>query len=116
MAVAEQRDLQAYCLDLGRRAKAAAAELTAATGAQKRDFLLRGADLLRQRADILREANELDLQAAQQFGLTDAQIDRLRLTPKVIESMAVGLEEVAALPEPIGEIIESSVRPNGLEV
>jgi glutamate-5-semialdehyde dehydrogenase len=116
MAVAEQRDLQAYCLDLGRRAKAAAAELAAATGAQKRDFLLRGADLLRQRADVLRDANELDLQAAPQFGLADAQIDRLRLTPKVIELMAVGLEEVAALPEPIGEIIESSIRPNGLEV
>ena len=43
-------------------------------------------------------------------------MDRLRLTPTVIESMAVGLEEVAALPEPIGEVIESSVRPNGLDV
>lgn len=116
MAVAEQRDLQAYCLELGRRAKMAAADLAVATGAQKRDFLLQAAKLLRQRDDVLREANELDLQAAPQFGLTDAQVDRLRLTPKVIESMAVGLEEVAALPEPIGEIIESSIRPNGLEV
>ena len=51
-----------------------------------------------------------------QFGLSAAQIDRLRLTPAVIESMAVALEEVAALAEPIGEVIDSSIRPNGLEV
>ena len=50
------------------------------------------------------------------FGLTEAQIDRLRLTPKRIDEIAVGLEEVAALPDPVGEVIESSVRPNGLEV
>ena len=57
-----------------------------------------------------------DLAAAPGFGLTAAQVDRLRLTPGVIESMARGMEDVAGLPEPIGETIESSIRPNGLEV
>jgi glutamate-5-semialdehyde dehydrogenase len=71
---------------------------------------------LRARGKELAAANAQDLAAAPGFGLSPAQTDRLRLTPAVIESMAVGLEEVAALPEPIGEVIESSIRPNGLEV
>ena len=54
--------------------------------------------------------------AAPQFGLSPAQIDRLRLTPKVIESMAASLDAVAGQSDPIGEVIEASVRPNGLEV
>lgn len=116
MAVADERDLEAYCLDLARRARHASAELAVASGAQKQDFLRRAAQLLRQRGNELAAANAADLAAARGFGLNDAQIDRLRLTPKTIESMAIGLEEVAAQPEPIGEVIESSIRPNGLEV
>src|SRR5208282_1246225 len=53
---------------------------------------------------------------APQFGLSPAQIDRLRLSAKVVESMAASLEMVAAQSDPIGEVIESTVRPNGLEV
>lgn len=98
------------------RAKRAASDLAHVGAGAKNDFLRRGAALLRSRAAELVAANEADLAAATDFGLSDAQIDRLRLTPKVIESMAVGLEEVATLPEPIGEVIESSIRPNGLEV
>jgi glutamate-5-semialdehyde dehydrogenase len=56
------------------------------------------------------------LDAASGFGLTDAQIDRLRLTTARIDAIAAGLEEVAALADPIGQVIRSSVRPNGLEV
>ena len=72
--------------------------------------------MLRSRGQDLDAANALDLAAAPSFRLSPAQVDRLRLSPSTIESMAVGLEEVAALPEPIGEVIESSIRPNGLEV
>ncbi len=103
-------------LAVGASAQAASAELAVASGEQKQRFLRLAARYLRERHDALRDANELDLQAAPGFGLTAAQIDRLRLTPKVLESMAVGLEEVAKLPEPIGEVIESSIRPNGLEL
>jgi glutamate-5-semialdehyde dehydrogenase len=109
-------DLREYCVDIARRAHQAAADLANVGGAAKNQFLRQGAALLRARAAELIGANKLDLAAAPSFGLSEAQVDRLRLTPKVIESMAVGLEEVAALPEPIGEVIESSVRPNGLEV
>lgn len=116
MAVAQQTDLRAYCADLARQAQAAANELANVGGAARNDFLKRGARLLRQRTDELLAANQQDLAAAPSFKLTDAQIDRLRLTPKTIESMAVGLEEVAGQPDPIGEVIESSIRPNGLEV
>jgi len=116
MSSAEGEDLRQYCVDLGRRAKEAAAALATVTGAQKQDWLRRSARLLRERIAALAEANEADLAAAPGFGLTDAQVDRLRLAPDRVESIAVALEEVAMLPDPVGEVIESSVRPNGLEV
>jgi glutamate-5-semialdehyde dehydrogenase len=116
MALATTLDLRAYCVDVARRAKTASARLATASGQAKNGWLRRGADLLRERQKELIAANALDLAAAPGFGLTDAAIDRLRLTPKVIESIAVGLEQVALLPDPIGETIESSIRPNGLSV
>lgn len=116
MPIAQETDLGAYCLDLAQRAQAAANELASIGGAARNEFLKAGARLLRKRTDELLAANQQDLAAAPGFRLTDAQIDRLRLAPKTIESMAVGLEDVAAQPDPIGEIIESSIRPNGLEV
>jgi len=109
-------DLQDYCLDLARRAKQASLELASVGGARKDDWLRRSAKLLRERGLALTEANRLDLAAAPGYGLTSAQIDRLKLTPERIEAICKGLEEVAAIPEPIGEIISSSIRPNGLEV
>jgi glutamate-5-semialdehyde dehydrogenase len=116
MSVVETQDLKAYCLATARRAKAASVELVSVNGAAKNNWLKESARRLRQRQAELIAANEQDLDAAADYGLTDAQIDRLRLTPDRIESIAVGLEEVAALPDPIGEVIESSIRPNGLEV
>ena len=116
MSSGEGEDLRQYCVDLARRAKEAAAALATVTGAQKQDWLRRSAGLLRERTGALAEANEADLAAAAGFGLTDAQVDRLRLTPQRVESIAVALEEVAMLPDPVGQVIESSVRPNGLEV
>jgi glutamate-5-semialdehyde dehydrogenase len=116
MAVAETIDLRKYCLETAQRARRAAAELARLGGDQKNAWLTRAAALLRSQQGVLAEANQLDLAAAAQFGLTAAQIDRLRLTNEVIEAMAVGLEEIAAMGEPIGEVIESTIRPNGLEV
>jgi len=116
MAVAETVDLERYCLETAERARRASQELACLAGGQKIAWLRRSAETLRNEQDVLLEANAQDVANAPQFGLTAAQIDRLRLTPAVIESMAVGMEEVAALPEPIGEIIDSSIRPNGLEI
>jgi glutamate-5-semialdehyde dehydrogenase len=109
-------DLHAYCLELAQRAKRAAAELAQATGAQKQGWLRASARLLGERSMALAEANRLDLAAAPGYGLSDAQVDRLRLTPSRVQAMAAALEVVASLPDPVGEIISSSVRPNGLEV
>jgi glutamate-5-semialdehyde dehydrogenase len=116
MAVADAAQLRDYCLTTARRAQAASAELATVSTAAKNDWLRRSAAELRKQAEALQSANAQDLTAAPSFGLTDAAIDRLRLTPKTIESMARGMEEIAALPDPIGEQIEATVRPNGLEI
>jgi len=116
MAVAESFDLRKYCRETAQRAREASTELASLSGGTKIKFLSRAAELLRAHQAALTEANAKDIAAAPGYGLTDAAIDRLRLTPKVVESMAVGLEEVAALPEPIGEVIESTIRPNGLSI
>jgi glutamate-5-semialdehyde dehydrogenase len=116
VAVAETQDLRSYCVDVARRARAASEELARASGQQKIDWLRRSATMIRERADEIREANQADLAAAPGFGLSDAEIDRLRLTPARIEEIAAAFESVAALPDPVGEVIESTVRPNGLEV
>jgi glutamate-5-semialdehyde dehydrogenase len=109
-------DLEKYCMDLARRAKRAAAELANVTGDKKRRWLDGCARMLVERTAALCEANQLDVAAAPSYGLSDAAIDRLRLTPQRIAEVAKALEEIAALPEPIGEIISSSIRPSGLEV
>lgn len=116
MAVAHAGDLKQYCLDLAQRAKAASGELLRVRGEQKNAWLRDSAQRLRQQTRQLLAANALDLAAAPNYGLSPAQIDRLRLSEKTIYGMASALEEIAMLPDPVGEVIESSVRPNGLEV
>jgi len=113
---AEPADLALYCAEMAERAKAAAAQLAVVGGDVKNAWLHRSAALLRDSFDSLQTANDRDLQNAPKYGLTDAQTDRLRLTPERIEGIATALEEVAALRDPIGQIIDSTVRPNGLEV
>jgi glutamate-5-semialdehyde dehydrogenase len=114
--ILQSRDLAAYCREAALRAKSAAAELAQVRGEIKNAWLLQSARRLREQTAAVIEANGDDIAAAPGYGLTDAQIDRLRLTPQRIEEIAVGLEEVAALPDPVGEVIESSVRPNGMQI
>jgi glutamate-5-semialdehyde dehydrogenase len=111
-----ERDLAAECLAMARAAKAAAAELVTVSGEAKDAWLRHSAALLRQQTARILEANAMDIEAAPGYGLSDAQVDRLRLTPARIESIAVALEEIAMLRDPVGEVIEAAVRPNGLEV
>jgi glutamate-5-semialdehyde dehydrogenase len=109
-------DLAAYCTDLGRRARVASRILATTPGAAKNAWLLRSAKAIETRtADVL-AANEQDLAGAREQGLTSAQIDRLRLTLERLRGVAAGLREVAALPDPVGQVRESRVRPNGLEI
>lgn len=113
---AAQDSLVEYTLRVAQQAKGAAAEIGQLTGAQKNQWLRTAAAELRQSHAAILAANALDLAAAPGFGLTAAAIDRLRLTPARIDDIAQGMEEVAALPDPIGEVIESTIRPNGLQI
>ena len=102
--------------ELGQRAKAAARQLALATTDAKNSALLAAADLLLARAPEVLAANARDLEAAQASGASATQIDRLRLNEKKLEGMADGLRQVAALADPVGEITEGWVRPNGLRI
>jgi glutamate-5-semialdehyde dehydrogenase len=112
----EQPDLAAGCLDLARRARAAARVLATIRGAVKDRWLLETAEALQRRGPEILAANEGDLVGGRAAGLTKAQLDRLLLTPQRLHDMADGLRAVAALPDPVGQVRSSTVRPNGLEV
>jgi glutamate-5-semialdehyde dehydrogenase len=101
---------------LCRDARAAARALAAADTAAKNAALRHGAARLRERGAALLEANRGDVEAARADGLSAALIDRLTLTAARLEAMAKGLEEIAALPDPVGETIAQWRRPNGLEI
>lgn len=105
-----------YADRLTKQARRASKGLAIASGEQKQQWLHRSAELLVARASEIVEANALDLKAAPEYGLNAAAIDRLRLNPARLEVIANALREVAALPDPVGEIFESNVRPNGLLV
>jgi glutamate-5-semialdehyde dehydrogenase len=109
-------DLTSYCEGIARRAREASRVLAGALGARKNRWLLTAADAIEQRVPQLLEANRRDAMVAADLKLTDAQIDRLRLTPERLHAAANGLREIAALPDPVGRVIDSSVRPNGLWV
>ena len=105
-----EREVAGLCLE----ARRASRVLALASTAQKNDALLRAAAKLRASTEALLVANRRDLDAAE--GLTSAFRDRLTLTPARVEAMARGVEEIAALPDPVGEVIHGWKRPNGLEI
>src|SRR3954469_10103680 len=102
--------------ELGRRAKAASRVLGAASTDAKNGALLAAADVLRERAPEILAANREDLDAAAAGGMEPGPLDRLRLTEARIGAMAAGLRQVAARPDPVGEVLDGWVRPNGLEI
>jgi glutamate-5-semialdehyde dehydrogenase len=116
MATATQPNLDKYCADVAQRAKRASSQLAITSADLKNRWLRKSADLLRENIARIETANEEDLAAAPGYGLSDAQIDRLKLNSKRIGEIAAGLEQVAELPDPIGEVIRSTVRPNGLRI
>jgi glutamate-5-semialdehyde dehydrogenase len=101
---------------LARQAKAASRELAKLTTAEKNACLLAMATALEQNSTALKDANALDMDAAAKSGLSPAMLDRLKLDDKRIAAMAKGLREVAALPDPVGNILDERVRPNGLRL
>ena len=109
-------DLSAYCVELARRARAAGRLLATVSGGRKNAWLHRTADALEQRSADILAANEKDVAGAADLGPSAAQIDRLRLTPQRLRDAAMGMRNVADLPDPVGQVRASWLRPNGLEV
>ncbi|MCX6967746.1 MAG: aldehyde dehydrogenase family protein, partial [Verrucomicrobia bacterium] len=109
-------DLKQIILDLGKRARVASRQLAQLSSEQKNAGLLAmAAELLVSQEELL-AANAKDVERAKADGLSSAMIDRLTLTPDRIAGMAEGIRQVAALPDPVGQIISQWTRPNGIQI
>ena len=109
-------ELQEVLLEQGRRARIAARFLATASTNLKNEALLAMADALEERSEDIVAANRTDLDQGRQQGLSSALLERLMLNEGRIHDMAEGLREIAALPDPVGEVLGMTRRPNGLEV
>ncbi|QJY34633.1 glutamate-5-semialdehyde dehydrogenase [Diaphorobacter sp. JS3050] len=105
-----------YTHTLGLQAKTASAQMARAPAAIKNNALLALARLLRQNVDALQGDNARDLERARTAGLAEPMVDRLKLTPKVLQTCAQGCEQLAAMPDIIGEIIGMKQQPSGIRV
>ena len=112
--VEPETEVRVAMREIGAKARVAAREVANAPAEQKNRALLAGARFLRERADDILAANALDCGDARAKNLSAALIDRLTLNPARIEAMARGVEEVAALPDPVGRVLATFSRPNGL--
>jgi glutamate-5-semialdehyde dehydrogenase len=102
--------------ELARRAKAASRVLATASTTRKDEALVTAAALLEERTEDLVAANAADVAAAEAAGIGAGLVDRLRLTEARVAGMASGLRQVATLPDPVGEVVDGWVRPNGLAI
>lgn len=105
-----------YMVQLGQQARAASRVLAAATTNEKNQALLAMAEQLKKAQATLIEANAIDMERGRESGLDPALLDRLELTPERINAMIDGLEQVANLPDPCGEVTDLSYRPSGIQV
>ena len=113
---ATEEALQTTMVQLGEDARTAASELARASSDVKNRALVLAAEAIRQNSDTILAANDLDMSEATARGLSGALLDRLLLDDKRIEAMAKGLEDIAGLADPVGEVISEWDRPNGLEI
>lgn len=109
-------DVREYVTEKAKKAKEAARLLANISTEIKNNALFKMAAGLEKNTDLLVSANKKDLDAGERKGLSKAMLDRLKLTPERIKAMADGLREVAALPDPVGEIVRMWRRPNGMQV
>jgi len=109
-------DLDAYMAHVGATARAASRTLAAAPTAAKDAALRALAARLRANRDALVAANAPDIAAAQAAGLAAPLVDRLKLTPAILNTLAEGCDQLAAMPDPVGEIVEMKRRPSGISV
>lgn len=109
-------DTLSYSQRLASNARGAATQLASIAAGRKNAWLQRVADTLRDDANAIVAANTKDMDAGVNSGLSAAMLDRLKLTPERIETLARAVEHIISLPDPVGEVIEGQRRPNGLFV
>lgn len=109
-------NIQETIYQMGRQARAAAHQLAQLTTEEKNVILRAMAIAIRRNASALIEANRLDLANGSEKGLSTAMLDRLMLDAQRIETMAAGIDQVATLPDPVGQILESWEQPNGIRI
>ena len=109
-------DIEKVVLEIGQRARKASEELGKAASTTKNQGLIEAANAIRSQSKQIVSANHKDLEITSGKGLSKAMIDRLKLDDTGIEAMAVGLEEIANLKDPVGNILDSWERPNGLAI
>jgi glutamate-5-semialdehyde dehydrogenase len=109
-------DIPAYMAHVGVAARAAATAMAASSTADRNLALTRLAERLRAQVDALQQANARDLDAARAQGLAGPLLDRLKLTPQILETVAKGCEQIAAMPDPVGEISGVKRQPSGISV
>ena len=112
----EAAELNAAMAEIGRRAREAARHLALVSAEAKTAALQAAAQAVRSRANEILAANAEDLEAAKRTGMSAALLDRLALDPKRLESVAQGLDDIAALAEPVGRTLAEWTRPNGLHI
>ena len=112
----ENRDIRAEMIALGAEARAAARALAASSAEDRRRALKAAAATIRDDEAVILEANAKDMASARESGLSAALLDRLALDPGRVEGMAAGVEQVAALDDPLGRLLGEWERPNGLRI
>lgn len=109
-------EINEYLKSLGTKAQTAKTVLQGLTAEQKNRALTQAADALVQEGERILSANEKDCARAEENGMAEGLLDRLKLTGARIEAMAEGLRQIASLPDPVGEVMETFDRPNGLHI
>ena len=109
-------EIQELMRDIGKRARSAARAMARASSEQKNQALLHIAKLVRQKAAEIQKVNQVDVDRAKANGQDAAFVDRLTMTPKTIETMALGLEQIVSLEDPIGKITALKKQASGIEL
>ncbi len=115
-SVAKTQSIASMMNEIGVAARSASSKLARTTGEQRNNALRGAAHLIRKRAEEIVSANSTDMDSARERGLSPAMLDRLMLDDERIESMAIGLESVSKLPDPLGKVLAEWQRPNGLAI
>jgi len=109
-------DIESTIITIAQQARAASIEMAKYSSVKKNEALHKIADLIAQHAGHIKTENKKDVDGAKEMGLTHAMIDRLTITDAVIQSMVDGLHDIEQLEDPVGAVIKTWTRPNGLQV